>query len=216
MISYSRKIELSHCDNISEIIEQSVAGTKRGAKIALSYGTTYKQLFPILMPELKRIDALLFPADERIVPIQHADSNWGEISRNYITPMKLRTPFVEGATSIDQYKTVFQEHFHTSQPIFDIIFLGLGADGHIASLFPAVSYPDWPAIIETSSPHHPHKRLSLSPGVLKLTERLILIVIDPAKKKVLKSIIEGNLNSPLVSIISNRTKTDIITTKEFI
>ncbi len=116
--------------------------------IALSGGSTPTVLYKHLLHERDKLDwskVTFFWSDERLVPTNHPDSNAGLAIRHLIRPLGLDnsqyipvpTQYNEPARSADAYEAAIQEHFE-SQNIsrFDLILLGLGNDGHTASLFP--------------------------------------------------------------------------------
>ena len=116
--------------------------------IALSGGTTPTVLYKHLLHERDKLDwskVTFFWSDERLVPTDHPDSNAGLAVRHLLRPLGLDpshyitvpTQHNEPAHAADAYEAAIQEHFKTQNiSRFDLILLGLGNDGHTASLFP--------------------------------------------------------------------------------
>ncbi len=119
--------------------------------IALSGGSTPKPLYEALAKQnLPWDNVYVFWGDERYVPIDHADSNAGmaykawldhvSIPAENIYPMPTDAP--EPAAAAAQYDQTIQAFFQvktgkiTDFPEFDVVLLGMGDDGHTASLFP--------------------------------------------------------------------------------
>lgn len=116
--------------------------------IALSGGSTPKPLYEaIATQELPWEKIHVFWGDERYVPSTHADSNEGmarsawlnkvPIPESNIHPMPTDEP--EPAMAAQKHEIQLHEFFKTSAetfPVFDIVLLGMGDDGHTASLFP--------------------------------------------------------------------------------
>jgi 6-phosphogluconolactonase len=114
--------------------------------VALSGGSTPKAMFAVLAA--MGADALPWPAielwwgDERCVPPDHADSNYRMTKQYLIDPLGLaaeRVHRIEGerdpVAAARDYERALVAALG-APPVFDLIFLGMGPDGHTASLFP--------------------------------------------------------------------------------
>jgi 6-phosphogluconolactonase len=119
--------------------------------VALSGGSTPKGLYSLLASaEYKeRVDWFrvhLFWGDERCVPPDHPESNFRMVRESLLSKVQIPSENVHrmmGEKEPEQAATEYEEHlrqfFHLPRggvPRFDLIFLGLGEDGHTASLFP--------------------------------------------------------------------------------
>ena len=140
----------------------TVAGAtpERPRRILLSGGTTPEPLYRILAsePTRSRIDwssLELYFGDERPVPPDHPESNYGLAYRMLLEPLGLRAPRtsrIRGEASdlelaARRYEALIRARFAPvppADPAFDLVYLGLGEDGHTASLFPGVEIPDDP------------------------------------------------------------------------
>jgi 6-phosphogluconolactonase len=140
-----------------EVTEQAVARRGR-ARIAISGGSTPKAAFQLLadptQPWLKRMpwDKLdLFWVDERCVPPDHADSNYrmtreAMLDRVPLAPAQIHRMEgeLEPEVAASRYESELRNGFRLEgpktprfeTPRFDLIQLGMGPDGHTASLFP--------------------------------------------------------------------------------
>jgi len=121
--------------------------TERGVfHVALSGGSTPRAIHTWLTEQAYDLDwskVQLWFGDERCVPPDHADSNYKmardtlldalDISPTHIHPMRGEFTPQEAA---DIYENDLRNAFDADLPRFDLIFLGLGEDGHTASLFP--------------------------------------------------------------------------------
>ncbi|ABA57843.1 6-phosphogluconolactonase [Nitrosococcus oceani ATCC 19707] len=116
--------------------------------IALAGGSTPRALYQLLAtePYAGQIDwrrIHVYFGDERYVPRDHPDSNYrmareALLDSVAIPPeqiLRIQTEFPEPELAADDYAQVLQSHLPEGE-IFDLILLGLGADGHTASLFP--------------------------------------------------------------------------------
>lgn len=160
-----KKIQVEYCvfDNpetlaretaqhFAEGIRSAVAA--RGmARVAISGGSTPKRVFALLADEKEPFRAAipweklrLFWVDERCVPPDHPDSNYGAARDLLLSKVPLRPEHVvrvEGELDPEEaaakYEAAIRGHFRlegAEVPIFDMVQLGMGDDGHTASLFP--------------------------------------------------------------------------------
>jgi len=175
---------------------------------ALSGGKTPVALYTLLAkaPFVSQIPwshVHLFWGDERCVPPDHGDSNY-RMTREFlldhvpIPPANVHRmqgdmdPVEAAARYEKQLRDFFAPHGE-ALPVFDFILLGLGEDGHTASLFPGTR-----AIRESSRwvvGHHvdAHKgwRITLTPSVINAARTVVFIAAGAGKAAVLKEILEG-------------------------
>ena len=145
----------------------------------------------------------LFWADERCVPPDHADSNYRlvrELLLDYVPipaanvhriPAEM-DPVEAAARYEGQLRELFAPH-GDGFPVFDFILLGLGDDGHTASLFPGTR-----SIRESARwvvGHHVDAqkgwRITLTPPVINAARMVAFIVAGAGKAAVMKDILEG-------------------------
>lgn len=154
----------------------------------------------------------LFLADERFVPPSHRESNYGLIEKHLLRQVSILDENVhriqtEGITleqSARRYEEDIRRFFRTeggSVPQFDLIVLGIGEDGHTASLFPGKPSLNErtrlaiPVIAEKS----PGERITLTLPVINNASKIIFLVSGRAKAKVMKEIMEDQQGSLPVS-----------------
>jgi len=133
------------------LLDQAIQ-IKGHAYVALSGGSTPKLLYQVLVE--KYYDALdwskisFFWSDERTVPITHSDSNMGMALKYLLNPLDIdpsQLHFYETeqppVTAAERYEKAIKNTVPLFKgiPNFDIILLGMGDDGHTASLFPHTS-----------------------------------------------------------------------------
>ncbi len=154
---------------------------ERGAfTVALAGGSTPRPLYERLAtsPWKERADwtkVHLFWGDERAVPPDHPDSNYRLVAETLLAGIGLPVENVHRVEAerppekaAERYEQVLRDHFRLPPghwPRFDLILLGLGADGHTASLFPHT-----PALWE-------HRRLVVAPFVPKLRSHRITLTV---------------------------------------
>ena len=137
------------------LARQAIARSGRFT-VALSGGSTPKVLYSLLAsPEYReRIDWLhvhLFWGDERCVPPDHPESNYRMVQEALLSKIQIPPENIhrmagekDPQTAAVEYEQELRDFFQTKDaaPRFDLILLGLGEDGHTASLFPGTPAPD--------------------------------------------------------------------------
>lgn len=130
---------------VGELIEAAVADTGH-CSLALAGGTTPKALYERLPAEgLPWHRVALYLGDERAVPVDHPESNLGMAREALIDRLRgvqvypMVTDPAEPERDAERYAALLANGLPRSPaglPVLDIVLLGLGADGHTASLFP--------------------------------------------------------------------------------
>lgn len=136
-------------------VEIAAASAKQNGafRVALSGGSTPKALYsllvtdPALRSQMPWDKTFLFFGDERHVPPDDPQSNFrmateAMISKSPLKPeqvLRIKGEVAEAEQAALQYEKELRAHFHLSDgqfPRFDLVLLGMGSEGHVASLFP--------------------------------------------------------------------------------
>ena len=188
--------------------QQAIAARDSFA-IALAGGSTPKGLYAMLAspPFRNQLDwtrIRFFWGDERHVPPDHADSNYRMAHEALLRHLPISAAQVhrvpgelpDAQAAADQYEAALREQFEVSEPDvprFDLILLGMGPDGHTASLFPGtqavhetnrlVAAP-W---VETLQAF----RITFTPVLLNHARQVTFLICGRAKAETLHAVLEG-------------------------
>ena len=189
------------------------AGT---AGLALSGGNTALIFLGALKPanvDWKKIT--VFWVDERAVMPDDPESNYGLAKRMLLTPLGNKgptaIPMPTDRMPLGQAALWYDEILATqlnNRPL-DLAILGIGEDGHVASLFPghkALLQEDLRAVAIEDAPKPPPRRLSLTLRFLLQTKKIWLIAIGPRKFPVLQMAIEKQSNSTPLDLLIRQAK----------
>ena len=200
---------------ICEIAEEAIK--ERGIfTLVLSGGTTPRLLYEELAkePYASRVDwqhTYLFWGDERCVPSDNPDSNFSLalqtlISKVDVPPSNIhRIPAATGSPKpvAAEYETTLREFFQatagsdpsTSFPSFDLVLLGIGGDGHTASLFPGDAALEertsWVVAVEGSSASPPVPRITLTLPVINEAKCVLFLASGSNKREVFQQVVNN-------------------------
>jgi len=205
------------------LARESIAARGRFT-VALSGGSTPRALFSLLASEAHRDQVewgrtVVFWSDERCVPPDHADSNYGMAREALLSKVPIPTGNVHrmrGELNPEQAALEYEQTVRretgvpavrkpplglagVSQPtevgttVFDLILLGMGPDGHAASLFPGT-----PAIHEKARlvaanfvPKLNAHRITFTPPLINAAAHVMFLVAGSDKADVLRAVLEG-------------------------
>ncbi len=182
---------------IAQQIEEA-RGRRGIAHVALSGGSTPERTHEVLAGALESWeDVEIWFADERCVPPEHAESNHLMVARTLLEQIPAKPPAVhrmEGELGPEQGAERYGAELKATVacedapvPILDVVVLGIGPDGHVASLFPGAPTLDaGDAAIclgVRDSPKPPPERITLSLAVLKAARRCILPATGAGKRE---------------------------------
>jgi len=163
-------------------------------------GSTPKQVYEILSEKELFWDKVdIFLGDERYVSPKSEESNSlmirNSLLKSYGSKASFYEIFNEGKINDDFSKRNFINHLKAKcsgdPPVFDLTLLGLGDDGHTASLFPYKENNDSDDLVIYSYGKG-IKRISLTPKVLSSSKKIVFLVSGSSKQIALKRLIEIN------------------------
>ncbi|HET8523259.1 MAG TPA: 6-phosphogluconolactonase [Thermomicrobiales bacterium] len=194
-------------DALAMAVDAAVAARRR-AFVALSGGSTPNRMGERLRQPRYR-DAIawsqtdIFWGDERWVPESSPESNAGTAIRLFLDqePMspdrihRYATESRDPAAAAEMYEDEIRRVFGNPDgvPSFDLIFLGLGEDGHTASLFPetAAIHETDRLVVANQVDKLATTRLTFTPVLLNAAQRVIFLVNGEGKASILSRVLEG-------------------------
>ncbi|EFP96410.1 6-phosphogluconolactonase [Vibrio caribbeanicus] len=175
----------------------------RAVHISLSGGSTPKMLFKLLASEqyakaVQWKNLHFWWGDERCVAPDNKDSNYGEANELLFSKVDIPLENIHRIRGEDEpsieVKRFSEEMLNiipsdNGTPIFDWILLGVGADGHTASLFPnQTNYEDTNLSVLASHPESGQVRVSKTAKVLESAKRISYLVLGSGKADIVKEI----------------------------
>ncbi len=193
---------------VAELIKEKVKATPDGQflNLAVSGGTTPRQLFELLGNEYETsIDwkkVRLFWVDERCVEPTDSESNFGmtydAFLQKTIVPgdniFRMRGEEIPEYEA-ERYRDVLLKNLPANggYPVFDLVLLGMGNDGHTASIFPNdLSLLDSELSVAVNvNPYTQQKRITLTGNTINNAHQIVFMITGESKSQILKEI-KGN------------------------
>jgi len=206
ILTTPQELSEAAAEEVLRAAKESVAQRGRFT-IALSGGSTPKNLFNLLATNARNVmpwdRTFFFWGDERHVPPTDPDSNYRMAEETMLSKIPVAAGNVfriaaenpDAAAAAEAYEQTLRKFFHLEPgqfPVFDLILLGMGPDGHTASLFPnsaglqeksRLVIANWVEKLKTS-------RLTLTLPVLNAARCVAFLVSGTDKAAVLKTVLE--------------------------
>ncbi len=216
---YSGKNELAEklAMDFSEFVKR-LSEVKELVNIALSGGSTPNLFFhamTALRPDIDWNRVRFYWVDDRCVPPNHPDSNFGTAYQAFLQPLGIQelsyfrirgedTPEKEA----ERYSELILDQVLSgmSFPVFDLVFLGMGADGHTASIFPYEAdlwYADSLCTVGIH-PESGQKRVTFTGHLINAANRVFFLVTGEEKAEIAQKVINrtGNYRDYPASLVA--------------
>ncbi len=203
---------------VAEWMTAAALAAEGAFRVSLSGGATPKALYTLLASDSFRgrfpwARVSWYWGDERFVPHDHPDSNYrmtrdAMLARAPVPPGNIHPVPADGAPdeAAARYERTLQTAYggtvlDPAQPLFDITLLGLGADGHTASLL-----PDEPVLEERNrwvmavSHGRPEVRITMTYPTIESSRRVAFLVAGKEKAAILKAIRGGSSQAPAARV----------------
>jgi len=194
--------------------------------IALSGGRIPKLLYKAILQRASKIslkDVHFFWGDERMVPPSNDQSNYKLATVGLLLALKIPEDCIHRiVTERGEKFAVEQAEAEISriaeldsegQPMLNLVFLGMGEDGHVASLFPddTESLESKAVYRAVTSPKPPPRRITLGFPALAVAHEVWVLASGEGKAEALRQSKGSNGNTPLAKVLRDRTHTEIFT-----
>ena len=193
-----------------------------GGRVFLDFLLAAADDFRTQAISLRRVE--FFWGDERCVPPDHPESNYRLAREALLGPLgvgagqirRLRGEVdpIEAARAAEVVLRVAAGVGTTGQPVLDLVFLGLGEDGHVASLFPnapAEVTESQAVYLPVIGPKPPPQRLTLSYASIAAARQVWVIASGNGKEEALRESLRLGGSTPLARVLRDRANTSIFT-----
>jgi 6-phosphogluconolactonase len=229
LLSFASADELAHAA-ASTWLDEIATANRAGQRhcVALSGGRIAQKFFAATVEQattqkISFAPVHFFWADERCVPPDDAESNFAIAQKLLFTPLKIADAHIHrirgedspeaaaiaASAEISQIAPLNED----GQTVLDLIFLGMGEDGHVASLFPGeptVLISDRAIYrVVKNSPKPPPNRVTLGYATISMAKQVWVMVSGPGKEAVLRESLCSQDRTPLAWVAQFRTHTKI-------
>lgn len=196
-----------------EVVAQRAKTENERGRLAISGGSVAEHFLPALCHLGGAAEYVeVFWCDERAVPLTDAQSNYRQAKELWFDPSGFSSacvfPMFHGASlelSAVDYERLLRQR---PAPPLDLVLLGVGPDGHIASLFPTSPTLESTRFVEPvyGAPKPPSERLTLTLELLAQAPRIVIAAFGESKAAVLAEALTDGCDLPVARLIDRAAK----------
>jgi len=194
--------------------------------VALSGGRTPKLLYKAVAKQIAEVsfnNVHFFWGDERMVPPTDEESNFKLAAVRLFQALKIPDTQVHRiltergeAIAVQQAEAEICRIANLNgcgQPILDLVFLGMGEDGHVASLFPGDTEALESKVVyrAVTGPKPPPRRITLGLPALVAAREVWVLISGQGKAEAMRASLLETGTTPLAKVLQSRTHTEIFT-----
>ena len=183
--------------------------------VALAGGSTPKRLYELLAERtLDFIDwaqVVVVFGDDRCVPPDHERSNYRLAHEALLSRVPVAAENVHRVVGDDgDPRAAAEAYGHTLDDVLadapiDLVLLGMGADGHTASLFPGQTYPEGRAVaVQAPSTSPVAERVSLTYQEIARARQVVILITGAGKAERLNQVLSGEADVPMTKVVKDR------------
>lgn len=196
-------------------VGKKAVGERGGFSLVLSGGSTPRQIFDLIALRAADFRELwaatkFFWGDERCVPPDHADSNYRMAREHLLEPLAIpddRIHRMKGEDPDSDRAAAAYEKLFPPQP--DLILLGMGEDGHTASLFPGTAAvgESQRIVVPGLAPVEPTRRLTITPPAIRSARNVLVVTTGEGKAPALARVFaaKGSLDETPARLVREAT-----------
>ena len=200
---------------------QLAIGERNAFILVLAGGTTPRRVYELLRTKVTDWSAWhIYFGDERCLPAGHAERNSSMATQAWLDHVSIPASHIHTIPAEQGAEAAASAYAKTLSKVelFDFVILGLGEDGHTASLFPNHNWgnsPDSPATLAVhDAPKPPSERVSLSAPRLSRTRQLMFLVSGSSKRQ---AIMDWRLGKQIpAAVISPDSGVDVYLEEELL
>jgi 6-phosphogluconolactonase len=178
------------CEKVGEVL-----AVRPQAVLAVPGGRSAAAIFKAMLPEeldWRRVH--FFIVDERLVPVDHPDSNFKLLQEHFVAPLvqagRIDTgnahPFIFDATSADRGVGRYERELAGFGLQYDVVLLSAGEDGHVGALYPrhhSIEDRHHGFIVMDDSPKPPPGRMTSSLSLMQTASAAVIVFAGEAKRE---------------------------------